>query len=110
MTFNFTTRDWAWFCVVMGLAIGWGMHARHSIFAPAPYPIEQPQRLADAIADYHKARSDVLEWQKNCLKLKRAITKQARGDALSASEQTEVDLIIKRAEGLEAIDHLGHFN
>jgi hypothetical protein len=38
MRMNFTTRDWVWFWIVMGLAIGWGTHVRYTAYLEAPYP------------------------------------------------------------------------
>jgi len=30
LRFNFSTRDWIWFCIVVALIIGWGSHFRYS--------------------------------------------------------------------------------
>ena len=30
LRFNFSTRDWIWFCIVVALILGWGSHVRYS--------------------------------------------------------------------------------
>src|SRR5262245_6751577 len=91
--FQFTTRDWMWFCVVLVLAVGWGGHFRYSQWLNEHLMRAQPinvtvEEMKSALND---ERQETWKWLQENARLSYAIREVLTREQIEALEKAKAD-------------------
>jgi hypothetical protein len=92
LRFNFSTRDWIWFCIVVALILGWGSHVRYSWWLE-DHVVNHPTTIHVSDQRLTEQLNDTIEQLMEC-KEKYAAVENAATSIMNADQKKEFAKLI----------------